>query len=298
MLSVPVSPRSEPVRGPGGQLRRDPAPPGQPWNVLSALGMKGDGQAGGSWAGWPGPRGGSPASPLLSSLCPELPQAFTASSGQGRGWGVGWQSLSRLLPSPPPCRGSSDTRGPLNPDFQDSDACAEASLHPETPERCLGGGPWVPGFHPGTPRPHPPGGPPLQRTLVNLFRGAWEPAPEGLLAPGLCVGHWVRFTEREPGPGAPSPRQAVVPGSPGLDSAGSGHLGMSRAWTGLDPGGRAEPSGPRVRPGAAVRVGEGPEVDQDGFLVASPTWLNFLNFGLQEFSTLKMLVVCENEEAD
>lgn len=256
LLSVPVSPRSEPVRGPGGQLRRDPAPPGQPWNVLSALGMKGDGQAGGSWAGWPGPRGGAPPPHSYQASAQSFHRPSRPPLGRGGG-GVWAGSLCPACSRPLPHAGAADTRGPLNPDFQDSDACAEASLHPETPERCLGGCPWVPGFHPGTPRPHPPGGPPLQRTLVNLFRGAWEPAPEGLLAPGLRVGHWVRFTEREPGPGAPSPRQAVAPGSPGLGSAGSGHLGTSRARTGLDPGGRAEPSGLRVRPERLCGWGKG-----------------------------------------
>lgn len=155
LLSVPVSPGSGPVRGPGVQLCRDAAPPGQPWNVLSALGTEGDGQARGSWAGWPGPRVGAPppCSYQASASHLELPQASTASSGPGRG--VGWQSCPCRLP-PPPMLGSSDTRGALNPDFQDSDACIEASLHPETPERCLGGGPWIPSFHPGTSRPLSP----------------------------------------------------------------------------------------------------------------------------------------------
>lgn len=175
-------------------------------------------------------------------------------------------------PLPPPMLGSSDTRGALDPDFQDSDACIEASLHPETPEGCPGGGQWVPSFHPGTVRPLSPREATSPGNAREPIPGSMEPAPKGLLAPGLHAGHWVQFTERGPGPGAPSVRQVVAPGSPGLGSAGSGHLGTSRAWTGLDPCGRAEPSGRRVR------VGEGPEVDQDGFLIATPVVGSGLKF--------------------
>ena len=136
-------PGSGPAQGPGVQLPGDAAPPGQPWNVLAALGMKGDGQAGGS-AGWLALSPGvGPASPLLSGLC-QAPGASTGLSslfwGRGGVWG------GSLCPhSPTPCPDSAGTRSSgsgqprSEPGLKDPRLRAGASLLPETPGRCLGG---------------------------------------------------------------------------------------------------------------------------------------------------------------
>ena len=180
-------PGSGPAQGPGVQLPGDTAPPGQPWNVLAALGMKGDGQAGGS-AGWLALSPGvGPASPLLSGLC-QAPGASTGLSSLF--WGSGVWGGSLCPHSPTPCPDSASTRSSgsgqprSEPGLKDPRLRAGASLLPETPGRCLGG---VRGCLAATQRlqaSFPTGGHVPRNCSANPSQGTWEPAPEGPCVPG------------------------------------------------------------------------------------------------------------------
>uniref|UniRef100_A0A8C8XQG3 Potassium voltage-gated channel subfamily KQT member 1 n=1 Tax=Panthera leo TaxID=9689 RepID=A0A8C8XQG3_PANLE len=119
LRSLEVSPCVSPwigAQGPGVQLPGDTAPPGQPWNVPAALGMKGDGQAGGS-AGWLALSPGvGPASPLLSGLC-QAPGASTGLSSLFWGSGVWGGSLCPHSPTPCPDSASTRSSGSGQPSF-------------------------------------------------------------------------------------------------------------------------------------------------------------------------------------